>query len=163
MKIKLHTNLLQNVLIGVFVSVISGLIVFFLTEYQHQQTVSELPVVVNHTDNPIYKLLQTEQQKLAHLNDQLFDKEQELLEIKQDEGFTGSFFDGAEASKIRQEIDYLEENVEEAEDKIIKFSHELDRISMRSQKQQYPTFSLIVMGLTFVAMIALLTLLSMGG
>ncbi|MCV6636957.1 hypothetical protein [Candidatus Albibeggiatoa sp. nov. NOAA] len=160
MKVKLKTNLLQNILIGIFVSVISGLIVFFLTEYQ--KTASEPPAVISHTDNPIYKLLQTEQQKLALLTDQLAEKEQELLDTKQEEGFTGTFFDGAEAGKIRQEIDYLEENIEEAEDKIIKFSHELDRISARSQKQQYPIFSLIVVGITFVAMVALLTLLSLG-
>ncbi|MEK7990746.1 MAG: hypothetical protein VSS52_007040 [Thiotrichaceae bacterium] len=164
MKIKLHTNLLQNILIGVFVSVISGLIVFFITEYQRQlQEVPKVVPVVEQLNNPIYKLLLTEQQKIAHLSEQLTNKEQELLEIKQGEGFTGNFFDGNEASNIRQEIDYLEETIEEAEDKIIKFSHELDRMSVRSQKQQYPTFSLIVMGLTFVAMIMLLTLLSMGG
>jgi len=163
MKIKLHTSLFQNILIGVFVSVISGLIVFFITEYQRQlQEVPKVVPVVEQLNNPIYKLLLTEQQKTTHLSEQLTNKEQELLEIKQGEGFTANFFDGNEASNIRQEIDYLEETIEEAEDKIIKFSHELDRMSVRSQKQQYPTFSLIVMGLTFVAMIMLLTLLSMG-
>jgi hypothetical protein len=161
MKIKLHTSLFENILISIFISIISGLIVFFLIEYQQQRQEIPKPIpVVEQLNNPIYKLLLTEQQKLVHLSDQLMDKEQELLDIKQEQGFRSDFFDGAEASNIRQEIDYLEETIEEAEDKIIKFSHELDRMSVRSQKQHYPALSLIVMGLTFVATIVLLTLLS---
>ncbi len=159
MKIKLHTSLLQNIFIGIFVSVVSGLIIFFLTE-QPQQTIPEMPNTVQHTDNAIYKMLQTEQQRLEFFSSRLAEKEQELLDVKQNEGFTRDFFDGAEASKIRQEIDFLEESIEQAEDKIIKFSHELDRISTRSQEQSYPIFSLVIAGLTFVSVVILLSLLS---
>jgi len=164
MKVKIRTSLLQNILIGIFVSVASGLIVFFLTEYNNRHTApAELSATVDYTDNAIYALLLKEQQKLNHFSDQLAEKEQELLDIKQDEGFTGNFFDSAEAGKIRQSIDYLEESIEEAEDKIIKFSHELDRMSQRAEKKPYPMLTLIAMGLTFVAVIALLSLLSISG
>lgn len=165
MKIKIHTSLLQNILIGIFVSVVSGMIVFFLTEYHHAKspTPTELPVKVDYTDNAIYGLLLQEQQKLNHFNAQLAEKEQELLSIKGEEGFTGHFFDSAEAGKIRQSIDFLEESIEEAEGKIIKFSYELDRMSKRSEREGSPILTLIAMGITFVAVIIVLGLLNMGG
>lgn len=99
------SKIIKKIIAGVFISVISGLILFYLTS----ETEFFQPDSTQQPSHPFYTMLEQERLKLESLEKQLSQKEQALITEKQQQSFIDKLLGGNETvKKIKPDIALLQ-------------------------------------------------------